>query len=175
MEKECKKSEWDIKLKSKRKPRFKAGADLTDKVNLIAVDIIEEMNEDSLTTDIKMEVEQTKDDRLQIAVKKEVRFKAGADLTEKVNRMSIDLDEDSDEKSTDSKLKVKLETQENERLEISCKKKVQFKAGAELTDKVNKVDVDWIEELIEDKEILTVSFKITSTICQNIEVLELQK
>lgn len=218
MNKDCKSNNWLLKLKAKKKPRFKAGSELSDKVNKMSVDIQEEESEISKELDIKMDFEQSEKDRLEIALKKKLRFKAGADLTEKVNLMSIESDETYDEDSIESELKVKIEENQDETLEISCKKKIKFKAGAELTDKVNKLNfdldenadedsantmlkvkleteenqslaialkkkikfkagadltdkvnlvvVDWIEEMTGDQEIVTVTLKINSTICQ---------
>jgi nucleoid DNA-binding protein len=229
MNKNCKSSNWLLKLKAKKKPRFKPGSELSEKVNKMNVDIQEEENENSKELDFKMEMEQNENDHLEIALKKKLRFKAGADLTEKVNVVSIETDETFDEDSTESELKLKLEERQDETLEISCKKKIKFKAGSELSDKVNKMDfhldensdedsantslkmeietvekqrlalalkkkikfkagadltdkvnliaVDWVEEMTGEQEIVTVSLKINSTICQNLvsESLELQK
>ena len=62
-------------------------------------------------------------------------------------------------------------------MKFALKKKIKFKAGADLTDKVNLVDVDWTEEMTEDQEIVSVNMKISSTICQTqiSETFELQK
>jgi nucleoid DNA-binding protein len=218
MNKNCKAANWFVKFKAKKKPRFKAGSELSDKVNKMNVDIQEEESEISKAIDMKMEVEQSENDHLEIALKKKLRFKAGADLTEKVNLVSVESSENFDEDSSESELKLKLEENESETLDISCKKKIKFKAGAELTDKVNKLNfdldensdensadtmlkmeietmekqrlaialkkkikfkagadltdkvnlvaVDWIEEMTDDQEIVTVTMKISSAICQ---------
>ena len=229
MNKDCKSSNWLLKLKAKKKPRFKPGSELSDKVNKMNVGIQEEESETSKELDFKMETEQSEKEHLEIALKKKLRFKAGSDLTEKVNMVNIETNETFDENSSESELKLKLEENQDETLEISCKKKIKFKAGAELTDKVNKinidleensdedsantllkmeietmekqrlaialkkkikfkagadltdkvnlVDVDWTEEMIGEQEIVTVSLKINSTVCQTgvSENLELQK
>ena len=223
MKKECKLANWDLKFKSRKKPRFKAGSELSEKANKIDVEIQEGESETSKELDFKMEVEQSENDHLQIALKKKLRFKAGADLTEKVNRMSVEEDETFDADSSESNLRINIEENLNEKLEISCKKKIKFKAGAELTDKVNKMDfdldensdlnsadtmlkvkleteekksltislkkkikfkagadltdkvnlvaVDWIEEINGEQEIFTVSLKIASTICKKSETI----
>lgn len=142
MKKECKLANWDLKFKSRKKPRFKAGSELSDKVNKIDVEIQEGESETSKELDFKMEVEQSENDHLEIALKKKLRFKAGSYLTEKVNRMSVEEDETSDADSSESNLRINIEENLNEKLEISCKKKIKFKAGAELTDKVNKMNFD---------------------------------
>lgn len=168
MNKECKPKEWDIKFERKNKVRFKAGSELADKVNRMAVDINEEMDENATTTDINMEVEQNKDEVLKIGLKKKRKpgFKAGADLSGKVNLVSVDLDEESSEISESCKLKMKLESENNERFELNLKKRAtRFKAGADLTEKVNLVDVDWIEEQDEKSETLSVSIKVVSSVC----------
>lgn len=179
MNKDCKTKEWDIKLKAKKSPRFKAGSELADKVNKMSVDINEEADENSVTTDVDMEIEQRKNERLEISLRKKLRFKASGDLTEKVNMVSVEVEENADEVSESSKLKMKLESEENERLELSVKRKnkTRFKPGTDLTEKVNKVAVDWSDEEIEDSETLTVSIKLSTMTCpiQVSEATELQK
>ena len=44
-------------------------------------------------------------------------------------------------------------TQGNFDLKVSCKKSIRFKAGAELSSSVNKMDVDVIEELDDTQEV----------------------
>lgn len=168
MNKECKSKEWDIKFETKNKVRFKAGSELADKVNKMKVDINEETDENTSTTDIKMEVEQRENEVLKIALKKKKKpqYKAGADLSEAVNLVSVDLVEEADENLTNCQLKMKLESEDNERFELSVKKRdLRFKAGADLTDKVNLIDVDWIEEADEQSETLSVSIKVVSSVC----------
>jgi nucleoid DNA-binding protein len=166
-----------LEIALKKKLRFKAGADLTEKVNLVSVETIENFDEDSTESELKLMLEENQDETLEISCKKKIKFKAGAELTDKVNKINIDLDENSDENSADTTLKMEIETMEKQRLAIALKKKIKFKAGADLTDKVNLVAVDWIEEMTGEQEIVMVSLKINSTICQT-EVsknLELQK
>jgi nucleoid DNA-binding protein len=168
MNKDCKTKEWDIKLKAKKSPRFKAGSKLADKVNKMNVDINEESDETTATTDVKMEIEQYENDILKIALKKKrkTRFKAGADLTDKVNLISVDLEEEATESLDSCRLKMKLESEDNERIELNLKKRAtRFKAGADLTEKVNLVDVDWIDEHDGEIETLSVSIKIVSSVC----------
>lgn len=168
MNKDCKAKEWDVKLKKKRIAKFKAGSELADKVNRMAVDINEEIDETNATTDVKMEIEQSENDILKIALKKKrkTRFKAGADLTDKVNLVSAEIDEESSEDSESCKIKLKLESENNDRFELNLKKRAtRFKAGADLTEKVNLVDVDWIEEHSDEMETLSVSIKVVSSVC----------
>ena len=168
MNEECKVKEWDVKLKKKRTTKFKAGSELADKVNKMNVDISEETDETTATTDVKMEIEQNENDILKIALKKKnkVRMKAGADLTDKVNLVSVDLEEEAMENEDSCRLKMKLESEDNERIELTLKKRAtRFKAGADLTEKVNLVDVDWVEEHDEEIETLSVSIKVVSSVC----------
>lgn len=174
MNKECKAKEWDVKLKKKRTAKFKAGSELADKVNRMAVDINEETDETGATTDIKMEVEQKENEVLKVAIKKKnvTRFKAGADLTDKVNLVSVDLEEEATENLDSCRLKMKLESEDNERFELNLKKRIKrFKAGTELSERVNLVDVDWMEEQNDENESLSVSIKVVSSICP-VEVLD---
>jgi nucleoid DNA-binding protein len=171
MSKVCKSSDWLVKLRAKSKPLPKASgtdSELSDKVNM-QVDIKEDETEDSETTDVTISVEKEDNERLEISLnkKKKTRFKAGSDLTEKVNVFDVDLIEESDEDSEVSKLKMKLQTNEKEVLQLSVRKKrkPQFKAGADLTDKVNLVAVDWMEEITDEQEIFSVSIKMNSGAC----------
>ena len=178
MKMEVKQSENDrLEIALKKKLLFKAGADLTEKVNLVSVESSENFDEDSSESELKLKLEENESETLDISCKKKIKFKAGAELTDKVNKLNFDLDENSDEDSANTLLKMEIETMEKQRLAIVLKKKIKFKAGADLTDKVNLVDVDWIEEMTEDQEIVTVHVKISSTICQTqiSEVTELQK
>jgi len=50
-------------------------------------------------------------------------------------------------------------------LKISCKKSIRFKAGAELSSSVNKMDVEVNEELDEKFETLVVSISLGQQQC----------
>lgn len=50
----CSKSDLIVQVKSRRKPRFKAGSDLSSKVNLVAVDFNEELTEDTELMEVKI-------------------------------------------------------------------------------------------------------------------------
>lgn len=50
----CTNNELILNVKAKRAPRFKAGATLSKKVNLVDVDLIEHFEEDFESTEIKM-------------------------------------------------------------------------------------------------------------------------
>lgn len=168
MNKDCKRKEWDVKLKKKRTSKFKAGSELADKVNRMAVDINEEIDENLVTTDVKMEIEQSDNDILKIGLnkKRKTRFKAGADLTDKVNTVSVEVEEESNEHLDSCRLKMKLESEDNERFELNLKKReMRFKAGADLTEKVNLVDLDWHEEQSDESETLSVTIKVVSSVC----------
>ena len=56
-------------------------------------------------------------------------------------------------------------TQGNFDLKISSKKTVRFKAGAELSSSVNKMDVDLIEELDDKFETLVVCISLGQQQC----------
>jgi hypothetical protein len=45
MKKVCSLNDWKLKLRAKRKPRFKPSSELSDKVNIMNVDINEEMDD----------------------------------------------------------------------------------------------------------------------------------
>ena len=57
-------------------------------------------------------------------------------------------------------------TQGNFDLKISSKKTIRFKAGAELSSSVNKMEVDVIEELDEKFETLVVSISLGQQQCK---------
>lgn len=130
----------DVIFRVKRKkPRFKPGSELSDKVNRANI-IIDDFSSDGLYN-VKFALELICEDGSRIfqttRSKKKLRFKAGSDLTEKVN-MHLD----------------------GKPLElVQSKKKIRFKAGADLTDKVNIVEVDLIEEVSEDVFIITIDLK----------------
>jgi nucleoid DNA-binding protein len=155
-----------LEIALKKKLRFKAGSDLTEKVNMVSIETGETFDEDSSESELKMKLEENHIETLEISCKKKIKFKAGAELSDKVNKINIDLDENSDENSADTMLKMEIETMEKQRLAIALKKKIKFKAGADLTDKVNLVDIDWTEEMTEEQEIVSISLIINSTICQ---------
>lgn len=50
----CTKSDLIVQVKSRRKPGFKAGADLSSKVNLVSVDFNEDLTEDTELLDVKI-------------------------------------------------------------------------------------------------------------------------
>lgn len=52
--KQCVSEDLTIELKASKRPRFKAGADLSNKVNLVAIDINQEANEDTETLELKL-------------------------------------------------------------------------------------------------------------------------
>lgn len=59
MEKTQVKSDLIITIKQKRKPGFKASADLTDKVNLVDVEIDEDVTEEAENISIKIYLQKT--------------------------------------------------------------------------------------------------------------------
>lgn len=55
-ENKCTQSETEVILKAVRRPRFKAGADLSGKMNRVTVDINEESHEDHELIEIRIEL-----------------------------------------------------------------------------------------------------------------------
>ena len=52
----CVKSDLIVEVKAKRKPRFKAGSELSGKVNLVAIDFNEEIDETSESIELKRHI-----------------------------------------------------------------------------------------------------------------------
>ena len=50
----CTQSDLQVNVKSRRSPRFKAGSDLSAKVNLVDVDFNEELNDDHELFEVKI-------------------------------------------------------------------------------------------------------------------------
>jgi hypothetical protein len=50
----CTKSDLTVQVRASRKPRFKAGSDLSSKVNLVEVDFNEELTEDQELIEVKL-------------------------------------------------------------------------------------------------------------------------
>jgi RNA processing factor Prp31 len=181
MKKECKSSEWDIRLKSRKKPipmaiGIKPGTEMSEKVNIMHVDIQEETDEESETIDLNLVLENENNNQIEFALKKKskTKFKASGDLTEKVNVLHVDFIEETTEDSLTETMKMKLQKNDNELLALAVKKKkTKFKAGADLTDKVNVVAIDWIEEIDENSEEFTFFIKLKSNFCTKDENQEL--
>ena len=123
--------------------RFKAGAELTDKVN--KTNFVIDDYSDEKEFKIKVMVDFFNDEGEHITFhtgSKRPRFKASSDLTEKVNlqlngkTMEIVLDKVDYQVKNATALK-----------QYKTKNKTRFKAGADLTDKVNKIEIDYIEIL----------------------------
>lgn len=53
----CVNEELDIQVKATRRPRFKAGAELSSKVNLVIIDVDQEQTVDSESITIKVKIE----------------------------------------------------------------------------------------------------------------------
>jgi nucleoid DNA-binding protein len=109
----------------------------------------------------------TNDWNVNFRTRKKLRFKNSNDLTEKVN-VEVDVNEQSDENEEADTLVLKVKNEEKKEifdLKLSKKKKVKFKAGADLTDKVNLVDVDWNREETETEEVLFIGVRIKTTSC----------
>lgn len=51
---QCTKSDLTVQVRASRKPRFKAGSDLSSKVNLVEVDFNEEITDDMELVEVKL-------------------------------------------------------------------------------------------------------------------------
>ncbi len=153
------KVEFIYKVKRK-KPKFKPGSELSEKVNKanIIVDI-EEINElGEKEINVILEIIDNGEVMSVINDKRKVRFKAGADLTEKVNIFFKGTLMEMMPQKKKIKFKAGSELSDkvnvfNDGTEIEAiveAKKVRFKAGADLTDKVNIVFVDIDETALEE-------------------------
>lgn len=139
MEKENTANNGNVPTLAKRKYRFKAGSELADKVNRANI-IFDDYSKDGLFN-LKYTLELIFNDGTKVyessRLKKKMRFKAGADLTEKVNL-----------------------TFNGKPLEIKKgKNKTRFKAGADLSGQVNVVEVDYIDEVQKDSVYITIDIK----------------
>jgi hypothetical protein len=178
MKKHCFLNDWKLKLKAKRKPRFKAGSELTEKVNIMHVEINEEMDDQKEQKSILVELEKESKEKLRISYKESstplpiaIGIKAGADLTEKVNVMEIDLMDEVNDESEISEIKLISRAKENvhRSIEVRRKSKPRFKPGTDLTDKVNMVAVEVIEEMENEFEVCEITINITSNACAFVE------
>jgi nucleoid DNA-binding protein len=171
MKKVCKSSDWNVKLRAKKKPRFKPGSELSEKVNIMHVDIEETEDDQHESSSVNIEIEKASKERIEIEMKTKTRFKASGDLTEKVNQMEIDLFEEITDEIEISELKLVTKAKENEHKAISVKRKSKprFKAGADLTDKVNKIDIEILEEIEEDFEVCEITIKLKCNACVLVE------
>jgi nucleoid DNA-binding protein len=156
-------------LKAKRKPRFKPGSELSDKVNIMNVEINEENDDLQESKSIHMKLEKESKEQLAISYKERAtpRFKAGADLTEKVNVMEIELMDEVNEDSELSEIKLISRAKENvhRAINVSRKSKPRFKPGSDLTDKVNLVAFEVVEEMENDFEVCEITVHIKSNAC----------
>ena len=173
MNKVCKSSDWLLKLRAKRKPRFKPGTEMSEKVNIMNVEINEENDDLQERKSIHMNLEKESKEKLAISYKEKAmpRFKAGADLTEKVNVMEIELADEVNEDSEISEIKMISRAKENvhRSIEVRRKSKPRFKPGTDLTDKVNMVEVEVIEEMENEYEVCEITINLTSNACAFVE------
>ena len=157
MKKVCKSSDWKVKLRAKKKPRFKPGSELSEKVNIMNVGIEEHGDE------------KENKDRIEISMKSRgvTNLKTSENLSEKVNEMEIDLLEEIKDEIEISEVKLVTKAKENfhRSIDIRRKSKPLFKAGADLTDKVNKIDVQISEEIEGDFEVCEINILIKCNAC----------
>jgi hypothetical protein len=89
---------------------------------------------------------------------KKIRFKAGSELSEKVNKANIIIDDFSDDNEFKIKVKIDFSNDEGETITFQTgSNRPRFKAGADLTEKVNINFNNEIMEIVLDK----VDFKTT--------------
>jgi nucleoid DNA-binding protein len=181
MKKNCKSSDWNIKLRAKKKPRFKPGSELSEKVNIMNVEINEENDDLQESKSIHMKLEKESKEQLAISYKEKAmprlhsvlpsEVKAGADLTEKVNVMEIELIDEVNEDSEISQIKMISKAKENvhRSIDVRRKSKPLFKHGTDLTDKVNLVAVEVIEGMENDFEVCEITINLTSNACVFVE------
>jgi nucleoid DNA-binding protein len=173
MKKVCSLNDWKLKLRAKRKPRFKPGSELSEKVNIMNVEINEENDDLQESKSIHMKLEKESKEQLAISYKERAtpRFKAGADLTEKVNVMEIELMDEVNEDSEISEIKLISRAKENvhRSIEVRRKSKPRFKPGTDLTDKVNKIAVDITEVMEDEFEVCEFTIQITCKACALVE------
>jgi nucleoid DNA-binding protein len=173
MNKVCKSSDWLLKLRAKRKPRFKPGSELSEKVNIMNVEINEENDDLQESKSIQMKLEKESKEQLAISYKERAtpHFKAGADLTEKVNVMEIELMDEVNEDSEISQIKMISRAKENvhRSIDVRRKSKPRFKPGTDLTDKVNMFEVEVIDEMENEFEVCEITIKLTSNACAFVE------
>jgi nucleoid DNA-binding protein len=169
MKKVCKSSDWKVKLRAKKKPRFKPGSELSEKVNIMNVGINEHGDDQHEDTSINIEVEKENKDRIEISMKSKgvTHEKTSGDLIEKVNEMEIDLFVEITDEIEISEVKLVTKAKENfhRSIDIRRKSKPLFKAGADLTDKVNKIDVQISEEIEGDFEVCEINILIKCNAC----------
>lgn len=147
---------WKVRFKAKKKPSDQPGLASSDKVKLVEVGISEFADENLTTTCIDFSVEKESKSRMEIALK--TATQTSQDEVLKVDgvekTLAVDLIEeyaDDVESST-----LTLQTQKGDEtlhtVQLKQEKKRRFKPGSELTDRVNKVAIDIIEELVGDEE-----------------------
>ncbi len=178
MKKVCSLNDWKLKLRAKRKPRFKPGSELSEKVNIMNVEINEENDDLQESKSIRMKLEKESKEQLAISYKERatplpiaIGIKAGADLTEKVNVMEIELMDEVSEDAEISEIKMISRAKENvhRSIEVRRKSKPRFKPGTDLTDKVNKVAVDITEVMEGEFEVCEITIQITCNACALVE------
>ena len=92
-------------------------------------------------------------------------------MTEKVNVIEIDLIDEVNEDSEISEIKLISRAKENvhRSIEVRRKSKPRFKLGTDLTNKVNLVADEVIEEMENDFEVCEITINITSNACAFVE------
>ena len=168
MNKVSKSSDWKLKLTSTKKPRLKPGSELTDSVNIMNVEVIEDHDDQKESTSFQMNLEKESKEQLAISYKETTMPSAnsGTESIEKVNVMEIELMEELNDDSEISEVKMTTSSNQNANrsINVRTKKKPRFKVGTELTDKINLVAVDVIEQVENEIEVCEITINITSKV-----------
>ena len=173
MNKVSKSSDWKVKVKSKKKPRFKPGSELTDSVNIMNVEVIEDNDDQKESASFQMNLEKESKEQLTISYKETTMPSANSETEsiEKVKVMEIELMEELNDDSEISEVKMATSSNQNANRSINIrrKSKPRFKVGTELTDKINLVAVEVFEQVENEVEVFEITFNITSKVSAWIE------
>lgn len=156
---------WKVKFKARKKPSVQPGIVASDKVKLVEVGISELETDHQKTTNIDFSLEKESKARMEIVLNTTTPSAQGNQLaaagTEKT--LSVDLDEDFADDTHTSTLRMRTHQGEETMHTVQLKhtKKRRFKAGTDLTEKVNKVAVDIIEELVDDVELCEIVVEVS--------------
>lgn len=176
MNKVSKSSDWKVKVKSKKKPRFKPGSELTDSVNIMNVEVIEDNDDQKESTSFQMNLEKESIEQLAISFKETTMPSAnsGTESIDKVNVMEIELTDEVNDDSEISEVKMTTSSNQNANRSINVRRKSKplpkvFGTSTDLTDKVNLVAVEVLEQVENDVEVCEITINITSKVSAWVE------
>jgi organic hydroperoxide reductase OsmC/OhrA len=123
----------DLLVTAKKKTRFKAGTELTQKVNLVGGG---KETDTGIEVSICVEVKTEEGNVIQLNANKNVRFKAESDLTGKVNLSEPQEEESTAETSCDLEIKLPISDEAFELMlrGVRVRKTMQDLKGIEKTD-----------------------------------------